>query len=200
MRLICATTTCDLPYQRGDRPGLVLPSVGASTDVNLSLSLALFRCPFLSPVPPRLSFPLPHRIVISRHDVNTLDARCTSRFAPAPASVQARMLEPHVPEDLTSYIVEAYVALRAQSGQDAKNGDQVSLGAAAAADKRQACAREEHSRRSVKQSCHKLVVLACRRLLLFMEKIVDRLLLPTLGPCGAASQGCAVLSALVLSC
>lgn len=42
------------------------------------------------------------------------------------------MLEPHVPEDLTSYIVEAYVALRAQSGQDAKNGDQVwrSLGVA----------------------------------------------------------------------
>ncbi|CAM9138721.1 unnamed protein product [Ectocarpus sp. 12 AP-2014] len=37
---------------------------------------------------------------------------------------QARMLEPHVPEELTSYIVEAYVALRAQSGQDAKNGDQ----------------------------------------------------------------------------
>ena len=36
------------------------------------------------------------------------------------------MLEPHVPEDLTSYIVEAYVALRAQSGQDAQNGDQVS--------------------------------------------------------------------------
>lgn len=36
------------------------------------------------------------------------------------------MLEPHVPEELTSYIVEAYVALRAQSGQDAKNGDQVS--------------------------------------------------------------------------
>lgn len=35
------------------------------------------------------------------------------------------MLEPHVPEDLTSYIVEAYVALRAESGQDAKNGDQV---------------------------------------------------------------------------
>lgn len=39
--------------------------------------------------------------------------------------MQARMLEPHVPEELTSYIVEAYVALRAQSGQDAKNGDQV---------------------------------------------------------------------------
>lgn len=44
------------------------------------------------------------------------------------ACMQARMLEPHVPEDLTSYIVEAYVALRAQSGQDAKNGDQVSRG------------------------------------------------------------------------
>lgn len=43
------------------------------------------------------------------------------------AGMQARMLEPHVPEDLTSYIVEAYVALRAQSGQDAKNGDQVSF-------------------------------------------------------------------------
>lgn len=37
---------------------------------------------------------------------------------------QARMLEPHVPEELTSYIVEAYVALRAQSGLDAQNGDQ----------------------------------------------------------------------------
>ena len=35
------------------------------------------------------------------------------------------MLEPHVPEELTSYIVEAYVALREQSGLDAKNGDQV---------------------------------------------------------------------------
>ena len=36
------------------------------------------------------------------------------------------MLEPYVPEELTSYIVEAYVALRAESGQDAKNGDQAS--------------------------------------------------------------------------
>lgn len=35
------------------------------------------------------------------------------------------MLEPHVPEELTSYIVEAYVALRAQSGAEANNGDQV---------------------------------------------------------------------------
>lgn len=34
------------------------------------------------------------------------------------------MLEPYVPEELTSYIVEAYVTLRAESGQDAKNGDQ----------------------------------------------------------------------------
>lgn len=38
------------------------------------------------------------------------------------------MLEPHVPEELTSYIVEAYVALRAQSGAEADNGDQVTNG------------------------------------------------------------------------
>lgn len=38
------------------------------------------------------------------------------------------MLEPYVPEELTSYIVEAYVTLRAESGQDAKNGDQASKG------------------------------------------------------------------------
>lgn len=35
------------------------------------------------------------------------------------------MLDPYVPEELTSYIVEAYVSLRAQSGLDAENGDQV---------------------------------------------------------------------------
>lgn len=38
------------------------------------------------------------------------------------------MLDPYVPEELTSYIVEAYVALRTQSGVDAKNGDQVQSG------------------------------------------------------------------------
>lgn len=38
------------------------------------------------------------------------------------------MLEPYVPEELTSYIVEAYVTLRAESGQDAKNGDQAREG------------------------------------------------------------------------
>lgn len=111
------------------------------------------------------------------------------------------MLEPHVPEDLTSYIVEAYVALRAQSGQDAKNGDQVSLGAAAAADKRQACVREEHVEVCVKQSCHKLVVLACRACCFSWRKSSTVCCCrPWVGPCGAASQGCAVLSALVLSC
>ncbi|CAM9334782.1 unnamed protein product [Choristocarpus tenellus] len=36
----------------------------------------------------------------------------------------ARMVEPYIPQELTSYIVEAYVSLRAQSGSDAKNGDQ----------------------------------------------------------------------------
>ena len=33
---------------------------------------------------------------------------------------QARQLEPFVPQDLTNYIVEAYVGLREQDSQDAR--------------------------------------------------------------------------------
>jgi DNA replication licensing factor MCM7 len=36
----------------------------------------------------------------------------------------ARAIEPHVPEELTSYIVETYVELRADSGGDQQSGQQ----------------------------------------------------------------------------